>query len=245
MKKFKLAIATALALIIAHGYGTCSVATAAGVGGSGVSGLRTHDHSNASNGGPVLSGTTLSGTTTNTGTITGGSIVGPSLPEVLARDVTVNTVTNTAAETTVFAATVPGGTLTTVRGLRIRMIAKYFNSSTFDRSFAVRVKYGATTFLTFDPQSVPSNLSNSRHIYMVGEISAANATNAQRASGFQVLGAAVADGASGVAHSTYVSGHAALAIDSSANRDIEVSVQLSVGEPSVVFDVYSVIVELL
>lgn len=69
MNRAKRFLLAALSLVVLHGYGQCSVATAAGVGSSGVSGLRTHDHSSASKGGAALSGTTLSAPTLS-GTVT-------------------------------------------------------------------------------------------------------------------------------------------------------------------------------
>lgn len=65
MRRIKKVLLAALTIVIAHGYGTCSVATAANVGGSGVSGLRTHDHSSAGQGGP-LGAFTVTGTVTST-----------------------------------------------------------------------------------------------------------------------------------------------------------------------------------
>lgn len=66
MHRIKKVLFAALALVIAHGYGQCSVATAAGVGGSGVSGLRTHDHSSAGQGGAALGAHTVTGTLSST-----------------------------------------------------------------------------------------------------------------------------------------------------------------------------------
>lgn len=54
-------------------------------------------------------------------------------------------IVSTAAETTLYTFTVPGGALGSTRGLKLDMVGDYLNNSAATKSMRFRVKYGATT----------------------------------------------------------------------------------------------------
>lgn len=57
------------------------------------------------------------------------------------------TVTNTSTETTLYTFSVPGGILSTNRGIRLRMFLS-LKKATTGSSFSLKFKYGATTLVT-------------------------------------------------------------------------------------------------
>lgn len=106
---------------------------------------------------------------------------------LLDRDVSVAEVTNTAAETSVYSFSVPGGTLSTNKMLRLTLLADYLNNSGAGHGIIIRVKYGATTVLTFDHYNANVLATNAsrRSVRIQVELSAAGATNTQKCYGIQ------------------------------------------------------------
>jgi hypothetical protein len=104
------------------------------------------------------------------------------IARVLSRDVSGASVLNSAVETTLFSFAVPGGTLRTDRSLVYSLIGVLTNNSGSGQTVTVRVKYGATTILTWVFTNVNSSV-NVGHLNLDVELCARNATNEQVAKG--------------------------------------------------------------
>jgi hypothetical protein len=106
------------------------------------------------------------------------TVVSPSLN----RDVAEATVgPSDTAETTVFSYTVPGGTLSTNKMLRVTLLGDYFNNSGGTSTFTVRAKFGGTTFFSANPTLAA--LATRRQVVLNLTLSAFNSTSAQVGSG--------------------------------------------------------------
>lgn len=103
----------------------------------------------------------------------------PANVTVLDRDVTVNDVNTSSSETTVYSFSVPGGTLGSTKQLRLTLFADYLNNSGGGSDLTVRVKLGATTIFTGTHTMGASANRGAQSLAVL--LSAANATNAQRA----------------------------------------------------------------
>lgn len=96
-------------------------------------------------------------------------------------------IVNTAAETTLYSYSVPGGTLGTNKALRVSILGDYLNNSGFSKNFTVKMKYGATT-LWGDVTSVPTNTTR-RGFKLDMILAAINSTSAQSLAGSVFLSA--------------------------------------------------------
>lgn len=106
----------------------------------------------------------------------------PGVVRVLARAVAQADVTNTVTETTVFTYTVPAGLLGTSGALRLTLIGDYYNNTGTGPASTIRVKYGSTTIYSQSDNITQG--ANRAGVLLEVVLSAANATNAQRVSGW-------------------------------------------------------------
>lgn len=154
------------------------------------------------------------------------AIIGQLSLAVIDRDVTQAEVVNTAAETTIYSFSVPGGTLGLDRALRLTLLADYLNNSGVVQNFTVRVKFGTTTIGTFSASGDIPVDTNRRIFKLVTDVSAANATNAQRAiteCQLSTPNALTAQSADAFEHK--LSMHNSSAVDSTLVQVLEVTVQ--------------------
>lgn len=219
--------------------------------------------------GGTMSGATLSGTTTNSGTISGGTIsgitdlavadggtgastaagartnIGAGVVDVLNRDVSIVDLVSSTTESTLYTFSVPGGTLSTDRALRLTLIGDYLKNDV--NSLTIRIKYGATTVLSSVLSDGEITSDASRRAIMVDFVlSAANATNAQVGSIRVSVGAAntIAGSAAAVAL-TEVGASTAVAEDSTGALNLVVTGQHSASTANASFRVHVVQLEYL
>jgi hypothetical protein len=184
------------------------------------------------------------------GGIVGATTAATTNPvRVLDRDVAVATVASTTSETTVYTYAVAGGTLGSTKALRLTLIGDYLNNDANPRAFTVRVKYGATTALTAVESS---NLNASRGAVTLSvTLSALNATNAQAVSGILTFAEGSENNAGGTmkalsaTHRQWVGTNASLAEDSTASKNLVVTVQHDASSANLSFRCHIVQVELL
>lgn len=150
--------------------------------------------------------------------------------QVLDRDVTEAEALNTTTETSVYSFTVPGGTLGASGVLRVSHLGRWLQNSGAGRPGPiVRVKYGGVVVFWAQHTSNVGTNANPHPVYLELLIAAANATNAQRVDGRLSIGGVYAEPpAAAVADvATLTSGHNALAVDSTTNQTLQLTVQLS------------------
>jgi len=149
---------------------------------------------------------------------------------VIDRDVVTADVVNTITQTTVYSFSVPGGTLSTNRALRLTLIGDYLNNTGVNRQFDILVNFGATGIFDFTWAAVTASASR-RMISAVITISAANATNAQVSLGRILFGT---EGAAGGIGSTtareWFGGHNSIAEDSTVAKTLEVTFKHNVAD---------------
>jgi hypothetical protein len=151
---------------------------------------------------------------------------------VIARDATWQTVASTTTETTVFSTTIKGGALSTNRAFRITLLGVVTNTTGSSKTTTMRFKYGGTTFATCVP-TIADGQSNA--LYQgIGVVANSNATNDQ-------VGHAIVRGA----NDTDGSALHTLAIDSTADQTLEVTVQHSASSASLSYTMEYALVELL
>lgn len=154
---------------------------------------------------------------------------------VLDRQVALQTVVNTTTETAVYTFAVPANTLSTNRTIHLSLIGDLINNTGATPTYTVRVKYGATTIFQGAVQTLASSASRAAIVLDV-ELTAANATGAQRAKSFLWLGNGngantggvaldLGDGTSNV-NARYAI-HNAVAEDSTASKNLVVTYQMS------------------
>jgi hypothetical protein len=166
-----------------------------------------------------------------------------AVQRLLDRDVTVTTVVSSAAETTVYSYTVPGNTLSTDRRLRLSLIAEFTNSTGGNSTPTLRFKWGGSTRATFAP-TLASNATARQWILEV-DLNAENATNAQRMRAESMVTTAVADGTEGTKQAEAVARHHALAVDTTADAVIEISIQHDGATSTRSFSCFAVYLELM
>ena len=149
---------------------------------------------------------------------------------VFDRDVTVATVENTTTETTVYTKTIPGGTLSTNRMLRVLMLGVATNSGGGGYSTTVRVKFGGTTIATHVYTSISSTADV---MALTCQLVAKNSASAQMAFTESYIGqGGASDGGDGqvVAAANafhYVGVHNGVAVDSSTDQTLAITIQQS------------------
>src|SRR5207237_1163043 len=140
---------------------------------------------------------------------------------VLTKDVTTHDIVNTGAATTAWSYTVPGGTLSTDRALRLTVTGDYLNNSGSSDTFVARVKFGGVQIATLVCNTVPTN-ANRRALLLEALISAAGTTNAQTVRGRTSLGVTGSNSGSGdvPAFGEMHDVHNALTVDSTVNQTL-------------------------
>lgn len=185
---------------------------------------------------PALNGSALT-------SLTAANMAG--VVRVIDRDVVEAEVVNTTSETAVYSFSVPGGTLSTNRALRLSFVADYLNNDGAGRNLTVSIKLGSTTIFTSGAQSITNNASR---YGIEGRclISAANATNAQRAaSRVLVAGAGSVTGTHVLAAAGWAATHNAIAEDSTGSLTLQVTVTHGTGSTSISFIMRTAQLELL
>lgn len=158
---------------------------------------------------------------------------------VLDRAVTQNDVVNTAAETSFYSFSVPANVLDTQKMLRLTLYGDYLNNSGAGRTLTIRVKFGGNTY--YNDVSGTLAASASRHPFrwevLLGN---RNATNVQSIGGYFSMGiaggattglgdlATFATNTTGFETPFYNDG----AVDTTAARTLEVTVQHSTNNAS-------------
>lgn len=154
---------------------------------------------------------------------------------------------SSAAETSVYSVSVPGGTLGTHNKLRLAVHGHVLNNTGSGQSIRVRCYYGATLIYSdlFPTANVVSNAS-ARSYDVLLELSGAGATGAQMASGETHLGGA--GGLAGVSGGTSTirgATHTTVAEDSTAAKTLEVKVTLGTSDANLSASVNTVHLELV
>lgn len=146
---------------------------------------------------------------------------------VLDRDVTQQESSNTTSEVTIYTFNVPANTLSTNKALRLEVQGDLLNNTASTETWTIRVKFGGTTIASYAPTTITVNATR-RPWWLTSKIVAGNATNAQRAMTHVWLGTPQANGNIGGDLTHDAAGrHDALAIDSTAQQTLAVTVQHS------------------
>lgn len=145
---------------------------------------------------------------------------------LLDKSTTEQDVVNTVTETSVYAFSVPGGTLSTANILRFTMTG-YVDLSGSSSTLTVRLKFGGTTIATASPiATAPSKTP----IRLTAHINANGATNSQRAEiEWKSLAdsGVTTDGTLATIGSHLITGESALAIDTTSAQTLTVTFQWS------------------
>lgn len=143
-------------------------------------------------------------------------------------------VTNTTTITPVLTTTIPGGVLGTVNALRVSGRLFYLNNSAGVATLTLRLQFGATVVSTISFANVTQN-ALSRTVAFEGLLSALGAPGAQTAICEGQIGPARTQNGTtdGAPSSTQVSGHDAVAEDSSTDTSLILSVQHSVADAQI------------
>ena len=140
---------------------------------------------------------------------------------------------NSTIETTVYSYSVPGGTLSTDRALRLNAVIWYSGTAGGTSTFTVRAKYGATTIFSA-AYSLVQDASNRGATFSL-LLSARGATNTQSAQAFLDMGAVGTDGGVAAAPALpMIAVHNAVAEDSTLAKTLAVTFQHSVANASIV-----------
>ena len=156
---------------------------------------------------------------------TGSGAVTISYSELLNTDTTAVTITNSAVETTIYTYTLTANTLGTDKAVALKLFGSYRQFSSQNRQVRVRVKLGATTLMDATSANIGSNTNTG---YWGGEVFLQNtgATNEQHAFmrfTFERGGTAAGASSSDVS----VVDRSVGAVDTTADQDLVVTVQLS------------------
>lgn len=147
------------------------------------------------------------------------------------------TISNSAAETTIYSFTVPGGLLSTVSKLRFTLTGRYTNSTGGADDTTLRLKYGGATVATALQLGIAINTNDV--ILITGHLSGNSATNAQVGTIFGWSGNAAA-----VSHNA-TGGRGTSAIDSTVDQTFLVSWDFQTASNSITFTRESAVLEWL
>jgi hypothetical protein len=147
------------------------------------------------------------------------------------KDVTVITTNNTAAETTHYTTTVPGGTLGTSRGLKITIMGHILNNKGSSGTVQYRVKYGGTT--VYDATHTVANNASERGTHIEVWITARNSASIQEINAMSKVGAAGTVAGVGAAVDTNFFAHYhGLTIASASDQTLAFTIQMSAASAS-------------
>jgi hypothetical protein len=151
-----------------------------------------------------------------------GTITPAAISYVIDRDVSTNSISNSAVETTVYTFSVPGGTLSTNKMLRVTFTGQVVNTTGVAQNLTIRFKYGATTAQVATISILdPSTSSVSGEFYLAAH----NATGTQRAWG-SVRTTSTAGANTMQAILTHYVGEGPVAEDSTASKTLAMTWQL-------------------
>lgn len=163
---------------------------------------------------------------------------------ILDKDLTMSEVVNTTVLTAAYSFSVPGGTLSTDRALRVTVIGDVLNNTGAVKSGFVTITYGGSSIGGGAYSNLPSDASR-RSLILDAFITAAGATNAQRARGGIAVGGV---GSIGAAQPEFSRSHEvenAFAKDSTVAQNLEVTVFNETASPNYSVRIHAVWVEKL
>ena len=152
----------------------------------------------------------------------------------------ITTVVSTAAETTIFSTTVLGGTFGTNHGLQLVISGDVLNNTGAGRGFILRLKYGGTTFATFDSSGALASNATRRGWQAVTNLSANNSVSNQFSFGECRVSNTGVSGTSVSVASNLQSTHNALAINSAISQTLAVTIQPEVNSASLSIRPFSI-----
>lgn len=158
--------------------------------------------------------------------LAGADLTSAFAVRMLDRKVTLTDVVSSSTKTTVYTFSVPGGTLSTNKVLRLTAIGDYLNNTGGADIFTMTVEYGATILLTYS-LNMGANASR-RDLQFHAMLAAANATSAQTCGGTAWLGSVGAAAGTMIAPgSNLFSGINTATEDSTAAKTFKVTFQHS------------------
>jgi hypothetical protein len=192
-------------------------------------------------------------TATSPVAIAGGAVTCSTCIQTLNKTTTDFTFSNSAAEQTIYSFSIPGGTLGTTSAVRLTLDSVFLNNTGGQRTFTLRVKYGATTL--FQEAVAPINASATVNIVAPLRLllhADGASTSAQRFQGEFSVG----DGNTGAPAAGYGNVGAApsftfrpfggtAAEDSTANKTLAVTVQFDAATATQTWHTRSAFLELI
>ena len=178
-------------------------------------------------------------------TITGGAgSITITSAEMFARLVAQLEVVSSITETTAFTSSITGGTLSTNKSLRMTAIGDFLNNTGGAVVGTMKVKYGATTLLTYS-LSVASNAAR-RPLFFSAVLTATNATNTQVVLGEAWYGnAGDTTGGMTAPSSNRMIGSNTAAEDSTAAKNFVLTFQMDTNSASASMRLNSLLLELI
>lgn len=149
----------------------------------------------------------------------GSGVASISYRKSLDTNTTPTTDGNSSADTALYTYSVPGGTLSTNKGIVVVVTGTYKNNTGSTQTITVRAKYGGTTVCSKTTGTMASNAANG-FFFIQFYLTAQNATNSQ-------VGYMNASFESGANVSTNIDDRGSSAIDSTLAQNLVISVQHS------------------
>jgi hypothetical protein len=174
-------------------------------------------------------------------TISGTDITGT--PVIYDKDLTEQTVSNSSSLTSVYSKSVLANTLVAGKAFRILMKGVVINTSGGSVNLTVTLSYGGTTVVA--GTLAIGNGTNPGFITFDCLLNANNAGNSQRAEAFLSNTGNIADGSMTSSVAQVRGGHSSLAVDATADKTLDISIQWASGSSSITFKQTAVLVELL
>jgi hypothetical protein len=154
-------------------------------------------------------------------TTTGGTVI--SYAKTLASDVSPAVLTNSASSTNMYTYTIPGGTLSTNKIIRLVLQGAYYNNSGATRTITATVRYGGVTVATRTSAAL-NNGATPGGFNIVVYLSADNSTQLQTTT-FNAVAGVIGD-------SSAWAGGGTSTIDSTVNQDLSIDLQHSAANAS-------------
>ena len=146
---------------------------------------------------------------------------------------------NSAAETTFYSNTVPGGFLGLNGMLRIHFLADYLNNSAGTDSLTIRLYWGGSVVLTSTISSIAQS-ANRRVLRGFFDLSATNSQASQVAGGNVILGDALTAGTMGTPLADVYGTSGPLSVNSSVNQTLSLTAQLGTASANIEARFYAV-----